>query len=1209
MKSLRSLFVSDVTRAIPPVVYFHQQDPERLAQEVSEYIITGGWPKDHPNHRRVERGIHEQYVRLLTKIADVIETGEGADLPNVWISGFYGSGKSSFAKLLGLALDRVTLPDGQSLAEAWLARDRSPNRARLRKAWDRLLRLVDPIAVVFDVGTVAREGEHIHSVVLRQIQARLGYSSHPGVASFELKIERDGKWAEFERLAHETLGKPWAEAARGQFPDDSFTKVIHLLYPELFPNERAWFKRYGGSRTGRESAAEAVKAIRDMLEFRNPKATVFVVVDEVSQYLQGAPDRVDPFRAFATALGADLRGKVWLLALGQQRLDQDAGESFLHWAQARFPPDLRAHLDTSNIRDVVHRRLLEKTPEAQKILADLFEKNRPQLRLYGYGCEGISPDEFVDVYPLLPGHVDLLLEVTSALRLRSRSAQSDNQAIRGLLQLLGQLFREQGLADAPVGSLVTWDKIYDIQHTALDSEVQASMAKILHQCAGDPNELLIPVAKTVALLELVQDSKPTTSALVAQCLYDRVDRGNNLPQITAALDELRRRGFLGYSESQGYKIQSSAAEQWERERELLPVARETLSELVQEFLKDHLADADTPKLQGRPFPYLGFFSDGRRADDVRLTTARDDAVVEVDFRFLPLAERGEADWIRRSAETALRNRLIWVCGSSDSLEDVLRRLQRSRAMVERYRPRRDSLTGPRKLLLQQEEIEAEDLATSAKKAVAAAWMEGTLYFRGVATQPKTHGTVFSTCLEAAATQALPTLYPHFTPIQIQPSELLQLLATELAGPSPKFLGGDGGLGILELDGGRFVPSCGGIVPTRVLGLIEKEGGYSGSTLLSHFGSPPYGYTPNVVKAAVAGLLRDRKLRIVPQSGDEITAIRDAGARDVFERDRTFRAAEFFPAGEDEIGPQGRARICAFLERTFGLQDLDRDEQVIADAVAQHFPEQARKLREVQTRLSRLPGAPEGPEILQKLEVAFEQSLRQIRSTQPTVKRVLRHLQTLEDGCRTLARYHAELTDAAIADVQRLHRLLEQQVAQLRALDALSEEQEALAEEVESLLDTPTPWSHVAALETRVGELEEAYVAKRRELLAAQEAQIEEARSRIRRRDGFSLLSAEKSEEVLRPLLDAATDTPEEAVAPPLVDLRDRFVLALRAAEEAANHRLDAVLSEGDSRMISPLDLGLRGKEVKTEADVDRLVEEIRERLLEQLRQGARIRLV
>ena len=54
---------------------------------------------------------------------------------------------------------------------------------------------IDPLAVVFDIGGVARENEQIHSAAVRQVQRRLGYcSTDPLVADFELKLERDGEW-------------------------------------------------------------------------------------------------------------------------------------------------------------------------------------------------------------------------------------------------------------------------------------------------------------------------------------------------------------------------------------------------------------------------------------------------------------------------------------------------------------------------------------------------------------------------------------------------------------------------------------------------------------------------------------------------------------------------------------------------------------------------------------------------------------------------------------------------------------------------------------------------------------------------------------------------------------------------------------------------------------------------------------------------------
>lgn len=76
----------------------------------------------------------------------------------------------------------------------------------------------------------------------------------------------------------------------------------------------------------------------------------------------------------------------------------------------------------------------------------------------------------------------------------------------------------------------------------------------------------------------------------------------------------------------------------------------------------------------------------------------------------------------------------------------------------------------------------------------------------------------------------------------------------------------------------------------------------------------------------------------------------------------------------------------------------------------------------------------------------------------------------------------------------------------------------------------------------------------------------------------------------------------------MASLRDTFTLALTRAEDQADEILDHHLSEGEKPLIVRLDLGLRNRELTTEAKVDALVEEVRARLLEKIRQGARVRL-
>ena len=1204
---IEELFLNQVTRNIAPVVYFHEQTPKKLQYEVDEYIITGGWPAEHPNFKRVPNGIHEQYVRLLTAITKELDKTPGPELPTVWISGFYGSGKSIFAKLLGLALDGIELPGGKSLAEAWLHRDTSPKAKELQNAWHRLRQKIDPIAIVFDVGSIARDNEHVHAAAVRQLQGRLGYCiADPAVADFELDLERDGRYSEFLQVAEKTLGQPWDEVKRKALADDHFSHVLSELEPKKYTSPMSWLMSHGGKAGPGKSPEDAVNDIRDMLQFRKSGATLFMVVDEVSQYVHENRDRQDRLRAFASALGSTLKGKAWLLAIGQQKLDEEAGTSTLIWARDRFPPNLRVDLAPTNIRDVVHKRLLQKNADGEKELRKLFDQHRPELKLYAYGCTDISPEEFVEVYPMLPGHISLLLQITSALRARSSRSQGDDQAIRGLLQLLGELFREQNLADKDVGHLVTLDLIYEIQHTALDSDTQSSMSRIMNECAGEPGDLKIRAAKAVALLELIQENEPTTAELVARCLYDRLDRGDQVGHVTEALEWLKAHNLLGYSEKQGYKIQSTAGEEWERTKREIGVSRETISDYVLESLKNLLAAAERPKWKDRAFPLGGVLSDGRQKQDEKVVDPRDDASILIDFRLLPASDRGESTWRERTKESGFQHRLVWVCGDTSAIEQKARDLARCKGMVRKYSKARESLSPAKKLLLQSEEIREEELETEVRDAVAASWKSGRFYFQGGDYKANEHGS-FATAANRVGSVILATLFPHFDATTVTPSELEQLLEAELSGPSVKFM--EDHLGILEVDSGRYIPACSGVVPRRIQEHIEKEDGVGGGSLLQHFGRPPYGYRPEVVKACVAGLLRGSKIKIQStDTGGEITAIRDAGVTDLFSRDRDFKRADFFPAGEDDVGYRAKARICKLLAEHLGLT-IDPENHLIADAVANQFPHQAVRLRDVLRNLDSLPQRPEPPAELSKLQSALESCLKNPRQTKPTVLAVKRNLDALRDGIQLLNVFEAELDETSVQAVRTLADVQQYQLSQLRALGDLADEVVRAGQTIDQQLSHDRPWREIAALDADIATVKEAYCESRRGLLGWQETETENARGRVKLRPDFSMLSADQSHSILRILDGAIDDTTEEAIAPTLSDLQDPFTVRLQRAEEQANDKLDEILSEGDQPIVRKVSLGLHNREVKDEADVNAIVEEIREHLMEQLEPGVRIRIV
>ena len=97
--SIRKLFdpSKDIYRNIEKVITYGAAQEDRLRSEISEYVVTDS--------------IEEQFRKLLDRMQLAMESG-GENEIGVWVSGFYGSGKSSFTKYLGLAFDSQRTIDG-----------------------------------------------------------------------------------------------------------------------------------------------------------------------------------------------------------------------------------------------------------------------------------------------------------------------------------------------------------------------------------------------------------------------------------------------------------------------------------------------------------------------------------------------------------------------------------------------------------------------------------------------------------------------------------------------------------------------------------------------------------------------------------------------------------------------------------------------------------------------------------------------------------------------------------------------------------------------------------------------------------------------------------------------------------------------------------------------------------------------------------------
>src|SRR5271165_6159441 len=93
MKTIGDLLTRDLSRKIEEIIQVDQADEQSVHDEITEYVATDG--------------IRDQYRQLLNAIAEA--PADPNESVGVWVSGFFGSGKSSFAKNLGYALQNRTI--------------------------------------------------------------------------------------------------------------------------------------------------------------------------------------------------------------------------------------------------------------------------------------------------------------------------------------------------------------------------------------------------------------------------------------------------------------------------------------------------------------------------------------------------------------------------------------------------------------------------------------------------------------------------------------------------------------------------------------------------------------------------------------------------------------------------------------------------------------------------------------------------------------------------------------------------------------------------------------------------------------------------------------------------------------------------------------------------------------------------------------------
>jgi phage terminase Nu1 subunit (DNA packaging protein) len=960
MQTIRDLLSRDLSEPIEEVIKLDQQDERTVYEEITDYVATD----------RIKR----QYIEVLQAIADA--PGDPTEGVGVWISGFFGSGKSSFAKNLGYILANRSLlshPAGrlfvQRLQQQW---PNDPLVGRIDNLVSFITARFQTHVVMFDVQVdraVRRATEPIAEIMYSVLLRELDYAQDFDVADLEIELEEAGRLADFVKacaaayseevgaitpasiLPVTLAGLPpeayavWQRVRKGAQRIQRASSVLCRLDPTTYPTADSWASSLKsdddfGIRT-------LVDRTFELTARRRPNRAIVFVIDEVGQYVARSAEKIENLRAVVEHLGQESKNRllarktvapVWVIVTSQEKLDEvvaaiDDKRVELARLQDRFK--IRIDMAPADIREVATRRVLPKKPEAELFLRQRYDAAPAILNTHTHlertaRRSETSRDEFVQFYPYLPHFIDLSIDIVSGIRLQPGAPKHIGGSNRTLIKQAYEMLVSDrtALADAPVGELVSIDRIFDLIEGNLSSEKQRDISDIGQRWPDDPWPAR--TAKAIALLEYVRDL-PRTEANLAALLYRGLGEDSVLSHVERSIALLGEHQFIRPTES-GWKLQTAQEKSWSAERNAHNPSPRERNDLLEDQLRKIFEEPALTRYQhGR----LRSFRVGVTWDGRALTAG--DAQVPLLLRVADGPEGfSEVCETTRADSRTQENEIFWVTSLTDEIDELVSELCRSRQMVAKYESlaAQGKITNEESAILAAEKNERAQGEQRVRDKLERALADGRGFFRGVAKTGTELGKALSEVMKGLVAYAVPSLYPKLEMgvHSLKGTEAEEILkAANLTGLSKIFYAPPDGLGLVAKEGAKYVVNLAAPIVKEVADYLAREHSYgvkvTGRTLEARFEGIGYGWEREVLWLVLATLLRGGAIEVTHQ-GRRYRNHLDPQVRVPFSATNAFRAASFAPRKAPDL--QALVAAARRYEQLTG-EDVDVEENAIAQA--------------------------------------------------------------------------------------------------------------------------------------------------------------------------------------------------------------------------------------------------------------------------------------
>jgi hypothetical protein len=486
---IKNLFERDIFRPINGVVKADQLDDSSVWQELDEFVIT--------------KELDQHFRKFISWYLESVERGKNPDPTGkigIWISGFFGSGKSHLLKVLSYLLQNQTHKNNGQSRQAIEFFGSKVKDAMLFGDIKRAV-ATNTDVILFNIDSKAdhRTGRDlILRVFLKVLNELQGYSGdHPHIAHMERCLDSKGKLKAFHAAYEKYTGHKWTEERDAyQFNRD---EVVKALSETLGQSQAAAEKWVDGAEDNFSLSVENFcKWVKEYLDSKGPQHRIVFLVDEVGQFIGTDFHLMLSLQTITEELGTICRGQAWVVVTSQEDMDAVLGDMSrtkkqdFSKIQGRFFPPLS--LSSANVDEVIQSRLLAKLPDARSELEHVFKQRgdilKNQLTFKNCGMtfrQFKDDDDFIKNYPFAPYQFQLLQKIFESIRKAGATGMHLARGERSMLDAFQSAVKTGGLSE--VGILVPLYDFYPSIESFLDTAVKKTIDQAETNASLEPFDI------------------------------------------------------------------------------------------------------------------------------------------------------------------------------------------------------------------------------------------------------------------------------------------------------------------------------------------------------------------------------------------------------------------------------------------------------------------------------------------------------------------------------------------------------------------------------------------------------------------------------------------------------------------------------------------------------------------------------------------------